>query len=249
MSAGLAIITGGSSGLGLAVARRLSADGWSVVITGRNPEALDRAVAEIGRNCHGFAADVGDPAAMAEIVARVNTDMGSVTALVANAGTNVAKRAWSEVSSHDFSTVVDINVNGVFNAINAVLPGMRARRAGRIVAVSSFAGWHVTPQPGPAYTSSKMAVLGLIASLNMAEVRNGICATALCPGEIATPAMFRRVPPPTPEVLARMLQADDVANAVAFILSQPSRVAINELVITPSRNNAYNRVPGPPFED
>jgi NADP-dependent 3-hydroxy acid dehydrogenase YdfG len=249
VSAGVAIITGGSSGLGLAIARRLSIDGWSVAITGRNRDALDQAVNEIGVNCRGYSGDVSAAAAMADITSQVASELGDVTALVANAGTNISKRSWGDVSTRDFAAVIDVNVNGVFNAIHAVLPGMRARRAGRIVAISSFAGWYATPQPGPAYTSSKMAILGLVASLNMAEVHNGVCATALCPGEVATPAMLRRVPPPAPEVLARMLQPDDVANAVAFILSQPTRVAINELVLTPSRNNAYNRVSGPPFDN
>lgn len=122
---------------------------------------------------------------------------------------------------------------------------MRKSGGGRVLLVSSFAGWHVTPQPGPAYTASKAALLSLAQSLNMAEMSNGISATTLCPGEVATPAMARRTPPPPPEMLARMLQPEDVAAAVAFVLEQPERVAIHELVLTPRWNAAYNRVPGP----
>ncbi|MEM8921688.1 MAG: SDR family oxidoreductase, partial [Pseudomonadota bacterium] len=167
-------------------------------------------------------------------------------ALVANAGANVAKRAWGDVSHADFQNVVSANLLGVYSSIDLVLKGMRDAGGGRIVVVSSFAGWHTTPQPGPAYTSTKLAVRGLVDSLNMAEMRNGIVATSLCPGEVATPAMQRRIPPPSEDALARMLQAEDIAEAVQYILSQPKRVAINELVITPAWNNAYNRIPGPP---
>lgn len=248
MTGKIAWITGGSSGLGLSIAQQLASEGWKVAISGRDPKGLEQAAATIGSECATYVGDVGDAGAMSEIVAAIEAGQGPIAALVANAGKNVGVRAWGDVAPADFSDVFNVNVSGAFNSINAVLPNMRARGYGRIIAISSFAGWYVTPQPGPAYTASKMAVLGLVASLNMAEVRNGICATALCPGEVATPAMARRVPPPSPEVLARMLQPEDVASAVSFILGLPVRAAINELVISPSANNAYNRIPGPPFE-
>jgi NADP-dependent 3-hydroxy acid dehydrogenase YdfG len=241
----LAWITGGSSGIGLAAAQELISKGWRVAISGRNLANLHAACATLGEQSIAVQADVTDSGALALAVKELVAEHGSIHALVANAGTNVGKRAWGEVSPSDFQMVVSANILGVYNSIDAVLPHMRQEKGGRIVVLSSFAGWHITPQPGPAYTSTKLAVRGLVDSLNMSELRNGIVATSLCPGEVATPAMKKRVPPPSPEVLGRMLQAEDIANAVAYILAQPERVAINELVITPTWNNAYNRVIGP----
>lgn len=241
MSDTIALVTGGSSGIGLAIAASLIDDGWRVVITGRRKAPLDEACLTLGARATGYAVDANDAVAMVQAVASIEADLGPITALVANAGTNVGRRAWGEVSPEDFASVVQTNLNGAFNVISACLPGMRERNFGRIVVVSSFAGWHVTPQPGPAYTASKMAVRGLVQSLNMAELRHGIRATALCPGEVATPAMQRRDPPPSPENLARMLQPQDVAAAVSYIINQPDRVNINEIVITPFLNNSYLR--------
>ncbi|WP_164662293.1 SDR family oxidoreductase [Tropicibacter sp. Alg240-R139] len=241
----LAWVTGGSSGIGFAIAERLMRDDWKVAISGRDRVRLDAAVEKLGDNAIPLQLDVTDAKAMKYAVERLTSEHGTVNTLVANAGMNVGKRAWGEVSNTDFEGIVSANLVGVFSSIDAVLDGMRAKKNGRIVVLSSFAGWHITPQPGPAYSSSKMAVRGLVDSLNMSELRNGIVATSLCPGEVATPAMERRVPPPSPETLARMLQPEDIASAVHYILSQPERVAINEMVISPSWNNAYNRVPGP----
>lgn len=248
MSGRLAWVTGGSSGIGFASAKRLAELGWRVAVSGRDLERLQAAARDIGPGALPVAVDVTDAAAMRTVAAELVATAGPIDALVANAGANVARRAWGEVSPEDFSRVVEANLVGVFNSIDAVLPTLRGNGGGRVVVISSFAGWHVTPQPGPAYTASKLALSGLVASLNMAEMRNGVTATLLCPGEVATPAMARRDPPPPAAALARMLQPEDVAAAVGYVLQQPDRVAINELVITPAWNGAYNRVPGPPLE-
>jgi NAD(P)-dependent dehydrogenase (short-subunit alcohol dehydrogenase family) len=242
----LAWITGGSSGIGLAVAECLLGRGWKVVISGRGEEAVQDAARKLGDNAFGVVADVADAEAMAAAAKQILDRESRIDALIVNAGMNVGQRAWGEVTAKSFQNVIVTNLVGAFISIDAVLKAMRASGGGRIVAISSFAGWYVTPQPGPAYSSSKMAMRALVDSVNMAEMRNGITATAICPGEVATPIMQKRVPPPTPDALARMLQPIDVGEAVAFVLQQPDRVAINELVITPSWNNAYNRVPGPP---
>lgn len=241
----LALVTGGASGIGFSAAERLLSEGWTVAISGRNEERLEAAQTKLGRSCLLLPVDVTDGDEMWSAIERLTAEQGPIEALVANAGMNVGRRAWGEISHADFRAIVSTNLLGAYHSVDAVLPGMRANGGGRIVVVSSFAGWYVTPQPGPAYTSTKLAVRGLVESLNMSEILNGIVATALCPGEVATPAMQRRVPPPPPEVLARMLQPEDIAAAISYIFSQPHHVAVNELVITPRWNTAYNRVPRP----
>ncbi|MGD9922631.1 MAG: SDR family oxidoreductase [Pseudorhodoplanes sp.] len=238
-------ITGGSRGIGFATAELLVSQGWKVAITGRDEQAVLDAQTRLGANAMAVVADVTDRKSMANATRRILNWGGQIHALVANAGANTPRRRWGEVTPDEFERVVAANLTGAFVSIDSVLGSMRANGGGRIVVISSFAGWYVTPQPGPAYTASKAAVRGMVESLNMAEMGNAILATVVCPGEVATPIMQKRVPPPSPASLARMLQPQDVASAIAFVLEQPARVNINELVITPSWNNAYNRVPGP----
>jgi NAD(P)-dependent dehydrogenase (short-subunit alcohol dehydrogenase family) len=143
------------------------------------------------------------------------------------------------VSLTDFDRLIQVNLNGVYYCIDAVLPGMRERGGGQVVTLASWAGKFVSAKPGPAYTAAKTAVVALTASLNIAEYANGIRACAISPGEVATPAMARRVPPVPHEVLQRMLKAEDVAAAVAFVVSMPPHACVNEIVLSPTWNGAF----------
>lgn len=235
-------ITGGSSGIGLAAARAFGRAGATVVISGRRIDALARAVEELRgidvRASHA-ALDVTDREACSSTAAAILKEHGRIDVLVNSAGQNIAKRNWAQVSVEGWEEVFAANVHGTFYCVSAVLPSMRARRDGRIINVSSWAGRFDSKAGGPAYVSAKHAVNAMTRSLNMDEFQNGIRATALCPGEVATPIMDKRAVPPTPEQLARMLQVTDLEDTFSFIARLPPRVCVNEIVISPSWNNAF----------
>ena len=146
------------------------------------------------------------------------------------------KRNFRDVSNDGWDEIVRINLSGVFYCIQAVLPGMRRRKDGVIVNVSSWFGRYANALGGPGYGATKRAVLALTEQLNIEEAANGIRATSVLPGEAATPILEKRPVPPSPEVRARMLQAEDLGRTIAFIAALPARVCVNEIIISPTWN-------------
>ena len=116
---------------------------------------------------------------------------------------------------------------------------MRTRGQGTVINVASFAGWHLSYLTGPAYTASKAGMMALTHSFNIEEGINGLRATALCPGEAATPILKLRPVEPSAADKARMLQEIDLGRTIRFIAEMPPHVCINELVITPTFNRIY----------
>jgi NAD(P)-dependent dehydrogenase (short-subunit alcohol dehydrogenase family) len=161
---------------------------------------------------------------------------GRIDILVASAGINLPKRNFRDVTLEGWDEIVAVNLSGVFYCVQAVLPGMRSRKDGLIVNVSSWAGRYPGVLTGPAYNATKRAVIALSEQINIEECANNIRATALLPGEAATPILEKRPVPPPPEVRARMLQAEDLGHAIAFIAALPPRACVNELVISPTWN-------------
>ncbi|WP_315837707.1 SDR family oxidoreductase [Bradyrhizobium prioriisuperbiae] len=235
----IAWITGGGSGIGLAGAQALAADGWTVVISGRRADVLDQAVKEIGGDASAMALDVGNVADVERVAQAILKQQGRIDLLVNSAGLNVPKRSWADVSTESWDHVVDINLNGLLYCIRAVLPAMRAQKDGCIINIASWAGRFVSKMTGPAYTATKHAVVALTHSLNMEEFQNGIRACALSPGEVATPIMKLRPVPPSEADMARMLQGDDLGRTIAFVANMPPHVCINEILISPTWNRSY----------
>jgi NAD(P)-dependent dehydrogenase (short-subunit alcohol dehydrogenase family) len=166
----------------------------------------------------------------------VRSELGEPSVLVNSAGTNVAKRALTELSLEDYRHVIDINLNGAFFVTHAFLPGMRKRGSGgggTIVHVISDAGLSANRISGAAYIASKFGLVGLTATINVEERNNGIRATAILPGEINTPLLDRRAVPPPPEARAKMLQAEDVAACVMLAIDLPDRAVVEQLLVRP----------------
>jgi NAD(P)-dependent dehydrogenase (short-subunit alcohol dehydrogenase family) len=226
----VAWITGGASGIGLAGAVELQKLGAKVVVSGRTEATLKKAPFE------GVLCDVGDKKQVAAAAAEVQKRHGRIDILVASAGINLPKRNFRDVSLEGWDEIVAVNLSGVFYCVQAVLPGMRARKDGVIINVSSWAGRYPSALTGPGYNATKRAVLALTEQINIEECANNIRATSLLPGEAATPILEKRPVPPPPEVRARMLQAEDLGSAIAFIASLPSRACVNELVMSPTWN-------------
>ena len=233
----VAWITGGGSGIGLAGGIELARAGAHVIISGRSKETLTLALQQIKAAGSGEAIRLD--VASKEEVAKVAAKIGRVDILVNSAGINSPRRNFHNVSLESWDQIVAINLSGMFYCVHAVLPGMRSRKDGLIINVSSWAGRYASTLTGPGYNATKHAVVALTESINMEECANGIRATSVLPGEVATPILEKRPVPPTPEVRARMLQADDLGKALLFVASLPPRACVNELIISPTWNRFY----------
>jgi NADP-dependent 3-hydroxy acid dehydrogenase YdfG len=239
----VAWITGGGSGIGLASAKELAAAGASVVISGRTARTNESALAElkkIGR-AEATLLDVADKAAVLATAADIEKRHGRIDILVTSAGTNIGggKRNLRSMALEGWDDVVRINLDGLFYCCYAVLPGMRARQDGLIINISSWAGRYASVLTGPAYNATKRAVIAVTESINMEECANGIRATSILPGEVATPILEKRPVPPSAEERARMAQAEDFGKAILFVATMPARTCVNEMVIAPTWNRFY----------
>ena len=239
----VAWVTGGATGIGRSCARELGKAGYTVVISGRRETVLAEARADLAADeidIHALAVDVADAAAVATAAVRILDDFGRLDLLVCSAGLNAPNRYWRDLTAEAFARVSAVNLNGVAFCVAAVLPAMREAGAGTIVVVSSWAGWRYTGFTGAAYGATKFGLAPLVESINDQEGRNGIRATLLCPGEVATPILKSRPKPPPDEDIARMLVPEDVAAALMFVVSMPPHACINELVISPTWNRIYS---------
>jgi NADP-dependent 3-hydroxy acid dehydrogenase YdfG len=129
--------------------------------------------------------------------------------------------------------VIDVNLTGVFNGAQAVLPTMQDRKDGLIVNIASMAGKRVSMVGGAAYTASKFGVVSLTHSINLEQWMYGIRACAICPGEVETPILDQRPEPIPEERRRRILQSEDIAAAVVFVATLPPRAVISEILIEP----------------
>ena len=232
-----AVVTGAGSGVGRATALALAAQGWRVAILGRRREALEQTaqlVAPGGPPIEIHPVDIGDEPAVAAVGRAILGAFGHVDVLVNAAGTNTPRRSLEVLSPSDYRHLIDTNLNGAYWCVQAFLPAMRTRGAGTIVNVISDAARQASPKAGPAYSASKFGLLGLTQAINAEERPRGIRACALLPGDIDTPLLDKRPSPPPADARARMLQPEDVAACVLFVIAQPSRAVIEELLVRPA---------------
>src|SRR3954447_11337881 len=242
----VAWVTGGGSGIGEAGAEALAADGWTGGGSGRREDALGAGGAKIaarGGQAEALALDVSKAADVDLVAATILKRHGRIDLLVNSAGINVPKRSWADLELEGWDRLVEINLNGVLYCMRAVLPAMRSQKDGIIINISSWAGRHVSKMPGPAYATTKHAVLALPHSFNMDECVNGLRACCLSPGEVATPILKLRPVVPSEEEQARMLQPEDLGRTIAFIASMPPRVCMNEILISPTHNRGFIQTP------
>lgn len=239
----VAWVTGGGSGIGQAGAEALATDGWTVIISGRRKDALDAVANGINAGTGGRAEimplDVSNAADVEAAAQKIVAKHGRIDLLVNSAGINVPKRSWADMEIAGWDRLVEINLNGVLYCMRAVLPAMRAQKDGCIINVASWAGRHVSKMPGPAYTTTKHAVLALTHSFNMDECINGLRACCLSPAEVATPILKLRPVVPSAEEQARMLQPEDLGRTIAFVASMPPHVCVNEILISPTWNRGF----------
>ena len=230
----VAWVTGGGSGIGLAAAIEFAKLGAKVVLAGRTRATLEAAAKHAKAEI--CVCNVGDKHQVAAAASDIHKRHGRVDILVNSAGINLPKRSFRDVSAEGWDEIVSVNLSGMFYCVQAVLAGMRARKDGLIINVSSWAGRYASTLTGPGYNATKRAVIALTESINLEECTNGIRATSVLPGEAATPILEKRPVPPTAEVRAKMLQPEDLGRTLAFIATLPSRVCVNEIIISPTWN-------------
>ncbi|MDR6169985.1 SDR family NAD(P)-dependent oxidoreductase [Curtobacterium sp. SORGH_AS_0776] len=228
-------ITGGGSGMGAASARAAARDGWTVVLSGRRADrlaAVATAIRDEGGSAETLPLDANDPQAVAAAHDTLLARHGRLDGLVLAAGLNTPKRRWGDQSLPDFRAIVDTNLTAVVTIVDAALPALR-ESGGIVVVVSSYAGWSFQPGAGVAYSASKTALGSVVRTLNQQEAEHGVRATHLCPGDVATDFLDQR--PSVPDAAARavMLQPEDIARSVSFVLEAPSHMRVDELVVSP----------------
>jgi len=229
----VAIVTGGSSGIGLAIGQALARAGSRVALCARSPDRLAAPIAQLqheGHQVFGQACDVRDRNSVTDFVAAARETFGAIDVLVNNAGVGYL-RPLLELADTEIDEVLAVNVRGMFNLTRAVLPEMLSRGTGHVVNIASLAGKNGFAG-GTVYAASKHAVLGFGRSLMM-EVRNrGVRVLTICPGSVSTDFFLRAgVDPPDPE---RILQPNDVAVAVVAALTLPDRCTVSELDMRPT---------------
>jgi NAD(P)-dependent dehydrogenase (short-subunit alcohol dehydrogenase family) len=231
-----AVVTGAGSGVGRAVATRLLRDGWRVALVGRREDVLNETVrlaAAANDRALVCPCDVGKPADVEAMAARVLAAFGAIHVLVNAAGTNIPRRSLEVVSVEDFQSLIDANLTGSFLTARAFLPGMRQRGEGTIVNVVSDAGIQSSAKAGAGYAASKFGQRGLTQSINAEERGRGIRACAILPGDIDTPLLEKRPEPPPAEARQRMLRPEDVAECVMLAINLPRHAVVEELLIRP----------------
>jgi 3-oxoacyl-[acyl-carrier protein] reductase len=231
LAGAVALVTGGSRGIGRAIALRLAALGSSVAICGRDAKALEAVSAELRRRTakvFSQAADVTRSPEVASLVEKTEVALGPISVLVNNAGVGLFGPA-HEKTEADWDRVLDTNLKSVFLVSRAVAPSMVRRGAGDIVNISSLAGRSAFAGGG-LYCASKWGVQGLSASMAEDLREHGIRVSVVCPGSVATEFSGRG-----PKDPSKVLTPDDVAHAVAMIVTQGPQSFLSEVHLRPVR--------------
>lgn len=235
----VAWVTGAGTGIGEAGAIALAEAGMHVVLSGRRQEKLE----EVAARCGGRAAieqlDVVNKEDVMAVASRILERFGRIDVMVASAGINVKNRNWHNVTPEDWDSVIRVDLDGAFYCSKAVLPAMKEQGGGLIINISSWAGKHVGIVTGPAYTAAKHAMNAMNESLNMEACTYGVRATAICPGEVATPILDNRPIPVSQDDRDKMVQSEDCGEVIRFLAEMPEHVCINELTISPTWNRGY----------
>jgi 3-oxoacyl-[acyl-carrier protein] reductase len=231
LSGAVAVVTGGSRGIGLAIARRLAKLGARVCICGRDAAHLEAATAELrrdGAKILAVPADVSRASDIRALVERTQRELGPIDILVNNAGT-YRSGPIHQLTESDWDAVLDTNLKSVFLVSGAVIPSMIERKRGHIINISSLAGKNAFAGGG-IYCASKWGLQGLTACMGEDLRAYGIRVASICPGTVATDFS-----PHTGRDTSKMLQADDVAHAVESLLTQAPQSFISEIDIRPTQ--------------
>ncbi len=230
------LVVGASSGIGRSIAIHFARDGATVMASARRQDRLQDLQDELALENIDIgisAADATNAAAMEELAARTVEQFEKIDILVYASGTNTPDRAMARLAVKSWEEVITVNLNGAYYATRAVLPAMRERKSGHLIYIGSISGL-VPDLSGAAYQASKRGMLGMAHAIRVEEKENNIRTCVICPGLVDTEILEKRPVKPSPETLAKALQADDVAEAVLFAAKLPARAAVPEIQLLPT---------------
>jgi len=233
------VITGGSSGLGEAAARHLSAAGATIVLGARRVERMQALTSELaaeGRKAAFLATDVTDRAQVGKLVDLAVEKFGRIDVMLNNAGL-MPSSPLERLKVDDWERMVDVNIKGVLYGIAAALPHMRRQKSGHFVNVSSVAG-HKVRAGGAVYAATKHAVRALTEGLRQEVKPYHLRTTTISPGAVATELPDSATETDIRDAFRQFYEiavpADSFARAVAYAISQPDDVDINEILFRPT---------------
>ncbi|HYW04286.1 MAG TPA: SDR family oxidoreductase [Gammaproteobacteria bacterium] len=246
----VALLTGASRGMGLAMAQGLAAHGATVVISSRKQEHLDAAAEEINRTCgaqraHAVAANAGRKGELEALVGKAREIAGPIDILVGNAGVNVFYGSISEIPDEAYEKIMTTNVEANLWLARLVAPDMVARGAGSMMFTSSVGAFKPSETLG-AYGISKLALIGLVRNLALEYGPRGVRANAICPGLVRTefaralwdnPEAERRANAEIP--LRRLGEPDDFAGVAVFLASDASRYMTGQALTVCGGSNMW----------
>lgn len=240
MSKSLVVITGASSGIGEAIAKKLSAEGYPLLLLSRR---LERMEALKLPNTLCKAVDVTDRAAVAAAIATAEAQYGKVDCLINNAGVMLLGFV-AEQSPTEWETMLDVNIKGMLNGIHCVLKDMQARKSGTIINVSSVAGIKTFANHA-VYCGTKFAVHGMSETLREEVSSDNVRVMLISPGAVETELLSHTTNDAVKQgyedwktEIGGAISADDIADCVSFAYNQPQNVCIRDIVVAATRQQS-----------
>jgi NAD(P)-dependent dehydrogenase (short-subunit alcohol dehydrogenase family) len=229
----IAVVTGGTRGIGRAIVARLLAEKVQVALCGRTRESVDRAVRELSAQgkVFGVASDIRRFEDVRTLFAAVDDEFGGLDILVNNAGEGVYKKV-ADMAPADWHRNIDLNLNGAFYCAHEALARFRARGGGFIVNISSLAGRNAF-SGGAGYNASKFGLNGFTEALMLDHRYDNVRVSAIMPGSVDTD--FSGEGKPRAEDASWKVAPEDVAEAVAMVLKMPARTMVSRVEIRPSK--------------
>jgi ribitol 2-dehydrogenase len=233
LSGKVAAVTGAASGIGLACVKAMLGAGVRVVLVDRAEDRLRDLCAELGPNAMAVTVDLLDPASVGTMMPAILGKAGQLDIFHANAGSYVGGDVYGG-DPDAWDRMLNLNINSVFRTIHAVLPHMVERGTGDIIVTSSVAGF-VPVVAEPVYTASKHAVQAFVHTLRRQVMKHGIRVGEVAPGPVVTALLADWPKEKMDDALAKgsLMEPEEVAEAVLFMLNRPRNVTIRDLVILP----------------